>query len=328
MSDICALSYIESKIVGIFAKKKKMIPYLKWRERLNEITPQDHRIGTDIMLIDDADNSRLDLALYSEPFKVDMTMAIIYEKGFVRAKINMVEYKIEAPSVVTIVNDSIFQPLEYSEDLKSKIIVMSREFSNSMFSNLTEIRSIPNSLYANSVFIMDNSNFVFDKYYDLLLNLVSSPKIKFKVEAARHMTLAMFYGYTFDEHGVDEKKNKSSRQEMLHSKFIDLLSRNFRTEREVKFYAEKLCVTPKYLSQVVSGLTGRTPSDYIEEFVVMESKALLNSTPMTIQQISDEMHFPSQSFFGKYFKRIVGMSPKEYRASTKKLNLNLHSVVS
>ena len=317
MSDVCALSYIESKIVGIFAKKKKMIPYLKWRERLNEITPQDHRIGTDIMLIDDADNSRLDLALYSEPFKVDMTMAIIYEKGFVRAKINMVEYKIEAPSVVTIVNDSIFQPLEYSEDLKSKIIVMSREFSNSMFSNLTEIRSIPNSLYANSVFIMDNSNFVFDKYYDLLLNLVSSPKIKFKVEAARHMTLAMFYGYTFDEHGVDEKKNKSSRQEMLHSKFIDLLSRNFRTEREVKFYAEKLCVTPKYLSQVVSGLTGRTPSDYIEEFVVMESKALLNSTPMTIQQISDEMHFPSQSFFGKYFKRIVGMSPKEYRASTK-----------
>lgn len=294
-----------------------MIPYLKWRERLNEITPQDHRIGTDIMLIDDADNSRLDLALYSEPFKVDMTMAIIYEKGFVRAKINMVEYKIEAPSVVIIVNDSIFQPLEYSEDLKSKIIVMSREFSNSMFSNLTEIRSIPNSLYANSVFIMDNSNFVFDKYYDLLLNLVSSPKIKFKVEAARHMTLAMFYGYTFDEHGVDEKKNKSSRQEMLHSKFIDLLSRNFRTEREVKFYAEKLCVTPKYLSQVVSGLTGRTPSDYIEEFVVMESKALLNSTPMTIQQISDEMHFPSQSFFGKYFKRIVGMSPKEYRASTK-----------
>lgn len=298
-------------------KNDKMIPYLKWRERLNEITPQDHRIGTDIMLIDDADNSRLDLALYSEPFKVDMTMAIIYEKGFVRAKINMVEYKIEAPSVVIIVNDSIFQPLEYSEDLKSKIIVMSREFSNSMFSNLTEIRSIPNSLYANSVFIMDNSNFVFDKYYDLLLNLVSSPKIKFKVEAARHMTLAMFYGYTFDEHGVDEKKNKSSRQEMLHSKFIDLLSRNFRTEREVKFYAEKLCVTPKYLSQVVSGLTGRTPSDYIEEFVVMESKALLNSTPMTIQQISDEMHFPSQSFFGKYFKRIVGMSPKEYRASTK-----------
>ena len=294
-----------------------MIPYLKWRERLNEITPQDHRIGTDIMLIDDADNSRLDLALYSEPFKVDMTMAIIYEKGFVRAKINMVEYKIEAPSVVIIVNDSIFQPLEYSEDLKSKIIVMSREFSNSMFSNLTEIRSIPNSLYANSVFIMDNSNFVFDKYYDLLLNLVSSPKIKFKVEAARHMTLAMFYGYTFDEHGVDEKRNKSSRQEMLHSKFIDLLSRNFRTEREVKFYAEKLCVTPKYLSQVVSGLTGRTPSDYIEEFVVMESKALLNSTPMTIQQVSDELHFPSQSFFGKYFKRIVGMSPKEYRASTK-----------
>lgn len=294
-----------------------MIPYLKWRERLNEITPQDHRIGTDIMLIDDADNSRLDLALYSEPFKVDMTMAIVYEKGFVRAKINMVEYKIEAPSVVTIVNDSIFQPLEYSEDLKSKIIVMSREFSNSMFSNLTEMRAIRNSLYANSVFIMDNSNFVFDKYYDLLLNLVSSPKIKFKVEAARHMTLAMFYGYTFDEHGVDEKKNKSSRQEMLHSKFIDLLSRNFRKEREVKFYADKLCVTPKYLSHVVSGLTGRTPSDYIEEFVVMESKALLNSTPMTIQQISDELHFPSQSFFGKYFKRIVGMSPKEYRASTK-----------
>lgn len=293
-----------------------MIPYLKWRERLNEITPQDNRIGTDVMLVDDSNNSRVDSLIYSEPFKVDMTMAIIYESGSMRAKINMKEYEISAPSVIIILHDSVYQPLEYSEDLRSKIIVMSREFSNSLFFNLTEIRSIRSSLN-NSVFVMNNEEGVFNTFYDMLLNLAKSPKMEFRKEAARHLTLAMFYGYSFDRHKLKDEKNKSSRQEILYSEFMELLSGNFKMEREVRFYADKLCVTSKYLSQIVKELTGRTASDFIEDYVITESKALLYSTSKTIQQISDELHFPSQSFFGKYFKRIVGMSPKEYRNSTK-----------
>lgn len=64
---------------------------------------------------------------------------------------------------------------------------------------------------------------------------------------------------------------------------------------------------------VVREVSGKTASEWIDNFVLLEAKVLLRSTHMTIQQISDELHFPSQSFFGKYFKRLAGVSPKEYR---------------
>ena len=74
------------------------------------------------------------------------------------------------------------------------------------------------------------------------------------------------------------------------------------------------CV-PGYLSTVVRTCTGRTASEWIERHVAQEAKALLKSTNMTVQQISNELNFPSQSFFGKFFKRLTGLSPKEYRRS-------------
>ena len=74
------------------------------------------------------------------------------------------------------------------------------------------------------------------------------------------------------------------------------------------------CV-PGYLSTVVRTCTGRIASEWIERHVAQEAKALLKSTNMTVQQISNELNFPSQSFFGKFFKRLTGLSPKEYRRS-------------
>lgn len=88
-------------------------------------------------------------------------------------------------------------------------------------------------------------------------------------------------------------------------------------EREADLrYSGGLCITPKYLSRIIKDITGYTALDYIENYVVTEAKAMLNSTMMTVQQISDSLNFPSQSVFGKYFKRVTGMSPKEYRGKS------------
>jgi AraC-like DNA-binding protein len=78
-------------------------------------------------------------------------------------------------------------------------------------------------------------------------------------------------------------------------------------------YADQLCLTPKYFSKVIKDNSGASASEWIDNYVILETKALLKSTNMTILQISDELNFPSQSFFGKYFKRVTGMSPKSYR---------------
>jgi AraC-like DNA-binding protein len=100
---------------------------------------------------------------------------------------------------------------------------------------------------------------------------------------------------------------------MLVEKFLDLVQTHYKEQRELSFYADKLCLTSKHLSKVVREASGTTANEWIDNHVILEAKALLKSTDLTVQQISEELKFPSQSFFGKYFKRCTGMSPSEYK---------------
>ncbi len=96
------------------------------------------------------------------------------------------------------------------------------------------------------------------------------------------------------------------------------VSQNYHRRRKVIDYALKMNITPGYLSSVVKNVTGKSAAEWIEEYVLMEAKALLASTDMTIQQICYQLNFPTQSFFGKYFKTHTGVSPKAYRSQNKK----------
>jgi AraC-like DNA-binding protein len=98
-------------------------------------------------------------------------------------------------------------------------------------------------------------------------------------------------------------------------RFIELVQENYRNERLIGFYADKLCITPKYLSKLVKDNTGRSAGEWIDSHVILEARAMLQSSDMTIQQIAASLNFPNQSFFGKYFKRATGLSPKQYRSS-------------
>ena len=109
-------------------------------------------------------------------------------------------------------------------------------------------------------------------------------------------------------------KNKS-RKEYIFERFYEFLVESYQSERSVKFYADQLCLTPKHLSGVVKEVSGKTVGEWIDELVILEAKALLNSSSMNIQEIADRLNFANQSFFGKYFKHYTGMSPKEYRKS-------------
>ena len=100
---------------------------------------------------------------------------------------------------------------------------------------------------------------------------------------------------------------------MLFSKFLELLSANAPQEREVSFYAERLFVTPKYLSAVCKEVSGNTASAIISAYVMKEIERLLKFNKMSIKEIANELNFSSISFFGKYVRKRLGMSPKHYR---------------
>ena len=106
-----------------------------------------------------------------------------------------------------------------------------------------------------------------------------------------------------------------SRNTVYFNTFIEELAKNYTRERSVGFYAEQLHLTPKYLTTLLRTTTGRTATEWIDEYVVLEAKNLLKYSTMNIQEIAYYLNFPNQSFFGKYFKQHTGMTPTAYRAS-------------
>lgn len=108
-------------------------------------------------------------------------------------------------------------------------------------------------------------------------------------------------------------KATATHREELTEKFFRLLHDSFSTCREVTFYADQLCITPKYLARIIQQVTGHTPAYWIMDFTVREAKTLLKSTTLTVTELSERMNFPNSSFFARYFRRHTGVSPQEYR---------------
>jgi AraC-like DNA-binding protein len=266
-------------------------------------------------LIEDANVIRAERVIGEEPFKVDMSMAIIYDKGEAMFKIDMHKYCVKAPAVIIIMVGQTCELLGYSKDLQGRAIAMSETFSDSLFVGIERgyAHRLYSSMINNPLINLDNDQNVFSEYYQLLRNIVQSPDSEFKIDAVRHLTLAMFYGYSHMKHDMNSYNKGTSRRDDIYTAFMEAVGKHYKAERKVEFYADILCVTSKHLSQVVKEVSGRTASDIIEDYVITEIKALLISTNMTIQQISDYLNFPSQSVFGKYVKRITGISPKRYR---------------
>ena len=105
-------------------------------------------------------------------------------------------------------------------------------------------------------------------------------------------------------------------------RFMELLSKYFTQERHVEFYASKMCITPKYLSTTVKQVSGKTPTAWITNRTIEEIKHRLLHTQDTIKEIAYSLHFPNLSFFGKFFKKETGMSPKQYRANNMHLSIS------
>lgn len=123
-----------------------------------------------------------------------------------------------------------------------------------------------------------------------------------------------FYDKT--RHLFLQKKPKGmNRQEEIFKHFIQLIHKHCTTQREVSFYASELFITPRYLSTVVQNVSNATAKSIIDRHVILESKALLQSTNLSIQEISNRLCFPDQSFFGRYFKKHTGVSPAKYRSN-------------
>lgn len=160
----------------------------------------------------------------------------------------------------------------------------------------------------------DNECKLFLQYYDLIKSkLESEPH-----EHLKELTDALLIAFMYEFHDSMKKHIKINpprynSADNLFSSFIDLLSHSYPKDRSVAYYADKLFVTPKYLSSVSKETCGKTASEVITQYVKRDIEYLLKCPNKSIKEIANELNFANLSFFGKYVKRNFGFSPKEFR---------------
>jgi len=287
---------------------KDILPF-NWRNELENIDVDS--IDDDIILLDKPIIS----SAFQYPFKVDVTTIIICIRGTTEGSVNLKPYTTNGACLFTILSGQIMEYQSVSEDFTGLFIIMSDKFTESLMTNASERLPLSISVRNNPVTPLNEK--ALDgviQYFEMLKRIIQEKNHPFRLEVVRYLTLALIYGTIVEFHQLGNNR-KISRQETLAEKFMNLVRTHYKVERKLEFYANNLCVTAKHLSKVIKETGGKSANDWIDEHVTLEAKALLKSTNLTVDQISEELNFPSQSFFGKYFKRVTGMSPGEYKGT-------------
>lgn len=115
-----------------------------------------------------------------------------------------------------------------------------------------------------------------------------------------------------------KQRIKTKQHEYIFRRFIEKLSKDNGMHRSVSYYADALFYTPKYLSKVIKDACGKNPSTLINEYTMEHIKYQLRNSDKSIKEIAEEFNFPNQSFFGKYVKAHLGVSPQQYRDEKEK----------
>ncbi|KAA6344137.1 Arabinose operon regulatory protein [termite gut metagenome] len=246
------------------------------------------------------------------PFKIDVVLAVVCLQGTLKGSVNLKPYVAQSPFFLLLLPSQILQEEFMSEDFKGLFITLSRRFADNLLSQIQDKFPLFLSSVNNPVVLLDKEQVNFMKmYYRIMKRVIGNAQNPYRLESAKHLIMLFFY--TFGSWMHNSPEQIQSKQEALVKNFLNLVHTHCKEERGLNFYADKLHISPKHLSKVIKENSNMSAAAWIDNSVVLEARAMLKSTNMTIQQISEELNFPSQSFFGKYFKRVVGMSPKEYQ---------------
>lgn len=270
-------------------------------------------IGTDFMLLEDIK----DVPFFDYPTKIDMTVVSVCITGELEGSINLKNYKFQANDFIITLPGQILQYLNVSHDFSGLHIVMSQHFVERLEINLRDELSAFVYLKENQMLrLRDEEIEKLSDYFNLLRKAIRKTENPYRIDVVLSLLLAMFYEMNNLQELLQEektKKTKKTKKRKLFDDFYNLLIANHKESREVVFYAKKLCLTPKYLSSSVKETTGKSAFEWINDYVILEAKSMLKVSEKTIQEISVDLNFPNQSFFGKYFKQHVGITPSQYR---------------
>ena len=270
-------------------------------------------IEDDILLIDKMN----EVPIPREPRRMNFIFIALCTQG--RAQFRMdTQEKLVSPGQMIIVSERhVIDNYMASPDLEGLCMILSKDFYHEVIQNVSDISSLFIFSKTHPVFTLTSKDIkTYKEYFSLIKRKINDTENHFRKDLIRTLLLAMFYDLSnviYQAQLLNE--SRQTRGDIIFTKFIKLVETYCKEERRVGWYAQQLCITPKYLSECIKSVSQRTPNDWIDNYVIMEARVLLKNTTRSIKEIADELHFPNQSFLGKYFKEHVGMSPSQYRKS-------------
>jgi len=250
------------------------------------------------------------------PKRINYILMTLCQSGEACYTIDTRQQTVKQGDLLFVSERHIVDGYQSSPDFKCQCIMVSTEFYHSFVLNVRNVSSLLLFSTENPVVSLTETEIqTYGDYYRSIREKMTADH-PYRTEVVKALLLAMFYDMSGVIWRVQRQTNKSqSRADAIFANFIKLLEEHFRSERRVGWYAGQLGISPKYMAEVVKLVSKRTPNDWIDHYVVLELRVLFKNTTKSIKEITEMLHFPNQSFLGKYFKEHVGMSPTEYRRS-------------
>ena len=254
--------------------------------------------------------------LFSLPLQAPGFIFLLCTRGTCTLTIHLTQYQLKENSLAIVAPNMFLQIKEQSSDCRFIFVAYSKEliYGSTLFSHTIE--------YTPYIFehpVVDLSKKVgklFHDYFMMLIRILDLNKEETPQQQIRlsYTQIIMFLSIVIKESKKITQVRYNSKQEIA-KELVRMVVQYYKTERNISFYAEKMHLSPQHLSTTIKKITGKTLTDIISSFIIHDAQAKLRSTEMTIQEIAYSLNFPDISFFGKYFKRYTGMSPKQYRNS-------------
>lgn len=275
--------------------------------------------GFALLRASQAASSASDMEPFRFPCRIDAFLIGVGAEGEATVSFNLNEYRLHKGSLFVFGPNNIIQ-MRSNEDFRCHVVVIASEFFQRI--NLDAKHMLPLFLkIAAHPFLELAPDEAADLQHFIALleretNGVQSPLTE---NVIGELALALIYkigellNRNLETHPESEKTGHSRAEEYFRQ-FMMLLGEHYKQERSVGFYARQLCITSKYLTTLIRQVSGKSVSEWIDSYVILEAKTLLKYSNMSIQEIAYYLNFANQSFFGSYFKRNTGMSPSQYKA--------------
>lgn len=254
------------------------------------------------------------------PIRLECFLIAVCVEGCIQLDINFKTYQLQAGELFLGLPNTIISHTMVSPQHQVRLAVFSTRFLQHVIKMEKDSWNTAVYISKNPIkFVGKENNRIFDFYRDLILAKINDEPHLYHKEVIKYLFSALFcdmLGTISKEIPASETANNKEglkQSNYILRKFIEMMSKDNGIHRSVAYYADALCYSSKHFSKVIKQACGRTPLEMINENAIERIKYRLKHSDKSIKEISEEFEFPNQSFFGKYVKAYLGMSPARYR---------------